>query len=163
MASTHRLASVQHQMESKMNEALNTSTLRPGLLVSLKTSVRGNVKYVKRTLERESVGKDGSKRAKWETVRTIIDPQEHEEATEARYQANHLIRRECIWSAFGWMCPEDKAEELQKAINESREITSAFNAKAKLSRVNVYVLVGKIAQDDVEAVKAINSEVRDLL
>jgi hypothetical protein len=39
----------------------------------------------------------------------------------------------------------------------------AFDETAKLSRVTVYVMTGRIAADDVEAVKAINSEVRDLM
>ena len=38
-----------------------------------------------------------------------------------------------------------------------------FNRTATLTRVSVYAMVGKIAADDVEAVKAINSEVSDLL
>lgn len=38
-----------------------------------------------------------------------------------------------------------------------------FNSVARLTRVSVYVMVGRIAADDVEAVRAINSEVRDLL
>ena len=38
-----------------------------------------------------------------------------------------------------------------------------FNRTATLSRVSVYAMIGRVAADDVEAVKAINSEVSDLL
>jgi hypothetical protein len=42
-------------------------------------------------------------------------------------------------------------------------VVDEFNASATLTRVSVNVIVGRIAADDVEAVRAINSEVRDLL
>jgi hypothetical protein len=48
---------------------IKTSTLRPGYLVSLKTSVRGNVKYSKVNLESQTT-EDGVAVAKWETGAT---------------------------------------------------------------------------------------------
>jgi len=47
--------------------------------------------------------------------------------------------------------------------HRSGRLTEEFNATAKLTRVRVYVIAGRIAPDDVEAVRAINGEVRDLL
>lgn len=142
---------------------IQTSTLRPGLLVSLKTSVSGNVKYDKREIERSHTIKSGEQKARWETTRTIFDPKEHDEAHQARSQARWMVNRICANSAFGLLCPEDRADELEKAVSEARAIADKFNATAKLSRLNVYVITGRIAQDDVEAVRAISSEVRDLL
>jgi hypothetical protein len=136
---------------------MQTSTLRPGLLVSLKTSVRGNVAY-----QRRDILTDAS-HSKWETDRVIADPVEHEAATKARNAARSAITKVCTTSAFGLLCPEAKAEQLEDAIKEARRITDAFNASATLSRVSVYVICVKVASDDVEAVKSITSEVRDLL
>lgn len=48
-------------------------------------------------------------------------------------------------------------------MRESRRIVDEFNSTADLERISVYVLVGRIAPDDVEAVKAINSEIRGLM
>lgn len=141
----------------------NIETLRPGFLISLKTSVRGNVKYDKRDVNRETVTEDGKAVYEWETKRTIADPKEFKAASEARSKARSVISSVCVNSAFGLLCPEAAHEELQKAIKEAHGITEAFNAKATLTRVAVYVMVGKVASDDVEAVKAINSEVADLL
>lgn len=138
-------------------------TLRPGLLVSLKTSVRGNLRYEKRMIEAAHVTKDGTQKAKWETERTVMDPVENEAARIARSKASTAIRRVCAHSAFGLLCPEADAENLEAAMVEAREIVEAFNATATLSRLSVYVITGRIAPDDVEAVKAINSEVRDLI
>lgn len=140
-----------------------TTTLRPGLLVSLSTSVRGNVRYVQNIISPDQVTEEGSREATWETTRTIIDPAEHEAAIKARSKARTTIRSVCAISAFGMLCPEIDASKLETAIAEARQIVEEFNAKATVTRVSVYVLTGRIAPDDVEAVKAINSEVRELL
>lgn len=143
--------------------SINTSTLRPGLLVSLKTSVVGNVSYNKRDLEQNHSTEDGALKAKWETERTISDPVEHEAAQKARGRAQSLIRSVCAVSAFGLLCPESDTDVLDKAIADARKVADEFNAGAKLTRLHLYIIAGRIAPDDVEAVKAINSEVTDLL
>lgn len=143
---------------------IQTSTLRPGLLVSLKTSIHGNVKYAKTILEADrQIEETGTKVARWETERTIALPEEHEAARKARSKASQLITSVCARSAFGLLCPEVAAESLEKAIKRAREIADEFNETAVLSRISIYVITGRIASDDVEAVKAISSEVRDLM
>lgn len=141
---------------------LETSTLRPGLLVSVKTSVRGNVGYQKTPTETR-VADGGVEIAEWETTRTITDPVEHEAAGKARSKARSAIRGVCAESAFGLLCPEAASDNLERAIADARRIIETFNAGAKLSRVTLFVIAGRVASDDVEAVRAINSEVRDLL
>ncbi len=44
---------------------IQSTTLRPGLLVSFKTSIRGNVSYTKKTLESEHITDDGAQEARW--------------------------------------------------------------------------------------------------
>ena len=141
---------------------IQSTTLRPGLLVSLKTSLTGNVIYRKKILDAEKI-KDGASIARWETEREIADAAEHEEAKRARTKAGSTIRSVCAQSAFGLLCPEADAAELEKAITEARQIADDFNAGAQLSRISLYVITGRIAPDDVEAVRAINSEVRELI
>jgi hypothetical protein len=142
---------------------MQTTTLRPGLLVSLKTSLQGNVSYNKQTLESEHVGDDGAEKARWETERTIANPKEHERAKEARGKASQIVRSICAKSAFGLLCPESKAEELAAAIADARKIVEEFNESAELTAISLYVITGRVAADDVEAIRAINSEVRDLM
>jgi hypothetical protein len=142
---------------------INTSTLRPGLLVSLKTSVRGNVQYSRKDIEREKTTKDGQAHAKWETEKTVTDKKEYDAAYALRVQCRQAIAKPCANSAFGLLCPEDNLDELEAAIKEARKLTNEFNATATLTRVEVHVLTGRVAQDDVEAVRAINSEIADLL
>jgi hypothetical protein len=142
---------------------MQTSTLRPGFLVSLKTTLRGNVSYISETTEAEHTTETGVQRARWETERTISDPAEFEAAKQARGKARTAITRVCSASAFGLLCPETSALDLDRAIADAREIAQAFNATARLTRIEINVLCGRIAADDVEAVRAINSEVRELL
>ena len=142
---------------------MQVSTLRPGLLVSLKTTVSGNVSYQVTQLEAERVTATGEARARWETTKTVTDPQEHQRATEARAKARWTVARICATSAFGLLCPENRAAELEAAINEARRIVDEFNRTAAYTRLGVYVISGRIAADDVEAVRAINSEVTELL
>jgi hypothetical protein len=142
---------------------IETSTLRPGLLVNLKTSIVGNVKYVTRDIDKATTTTTGALKAKWETERTISDPVEHETAMKVRSKVRALITTVCSASAFGLLCPEAAADDLASAIAEARKLADEFNQTAKISRLRVYVLTGRIAQNDVEAVRAINSEVSELL
>lgn len=141
----------------------NISTLRPGLLVSLKTSLTGNVKYATVDLEQDHLTADGQKRARWETTRVVVDPAEHEAAVVARGKARSLITAVCAQSAFGLLCPQSGETMLTDAITTARQVINDFNARAALTQVSLYVIVGRVAADDVEAISAINSEIRDLI
>lgn len=142
---------------------MNLRTLRPGLLVSLKTSISGNTQYRRQEIEADHITGEGTRRARWETERVITDPVERKRASETRSKCRGLVSRVCSYSTFGLLCPEDRREQLDAAVREAQEISAAFNAEAALTRVSVYVIVGRIAPDDVEAVRAINSEVRGLM
>lgn len=157
----HRVDRVCDPPDGEIDMTITTTTLRPGLLVSLRTSLTGNVSYSKRDIDTKR--EDKKHVASWETERTIADVDEHERATKVRGQAAYLVRRNCVQSAFGYLCPEDKAAELDAAVIEARKLIEEFNKTAKMSRIGVYVVTGRIAPDDVEAVKAINSEVRELM
>lgn len=138
-------------------------TLRPGLLVSMQTSIKGNTHYRTMELEADHVDANGSRRARWETERIVTDPAEHEDAIKVRTKARGLILSVCSQSAFGLLCPNNKETDLREAIAAARELTDEFNSTAQLTRMNVNVIYGRIAQDDVEAVRAITGEIRELM
>jgi hypothetical protein len=140
-----------------------TTTLRPGLLVGLTTSIRGNVSYIKRDIETGHIVANGEHVAKWETERTISDPAEYARATKVRSDARGLIVKVCVPTAFGPICPEADAADLEAAIVKARKLCEDFNRTAEVTRVKFYIMTGRVASDDLEAVKAINGEVRDLL
>lgn len=138
-------------------------TLRPGLLLSLKTSIKGGVMYDRQEIEAEHLTEQGEKRARWETTKTIEDPVEHELAVKVRGKCRSVITALCVQSEFGLLCPVTKEGELDGAVDAARKLAGEFNAQAKTCRVEVYCLSGRIAPDDVEAARAIASEVRALL
>lgn len=142
---------------------LNNATLRPGILVSLKTKIRGNVSYAKRVVEEPHKLADGQLKEVTETTRVVFDPEELERAKVARNRASTLVRGVCAASDFGLLCPQAREADLEKAIAEARKVADTFNATAKLSRVGVFVVTGRVADNDVEAVRAINYEISGLL
>lgn len=142
---------------------METSTLRPGLLVSLKTSLEGNVSYRKKVIEGAHLIETGAQRAKWETVRMIADPVEHDRAVKTRAKVRNTITAVCNGTAFGLLCPETDSKKLELALLQARNLAKEFNDTAANSRINVYIMTGRVAPDDAEAIRAINSEVADLI
>jgi hypothetical protein len=144
---------------------MNTSILRPGLLVSLKTSVRGGVRYEKVTLDAEhAVGEnEAARRARWETTRTITDAAEHKRAAQVRSKAGSLIWATCCPSAFGLLCPIGNEPKLREAIDAAQALADEHNKTASHTRVEVYVITGRVADNDEQAARAISSEVRSML
>jgi len=143
---------------------MKTSVLKPGYLVSLKTSLRGNVRYSRNDTEPEHSTEDGKLRSAWETEKEIQDPAEFERGTNARTEARAAVARECAYSPnFGFLCPIANDGALSDAIDEARRIATAFNSTARLTRLQVSIITGRIADNDVEAAKAIGAEVRELL
>lgn len=139
------------------------STLRPGILVSLKTTIKGNVQYVKETTEPEHAIKGGGTKATWETTRNVADAKEFELAKTLRSKARADIAKVCAATAFGLLCPEADSDKLAAAIAASRKQIEDFNRTAKITKIGVYAICGRVAPDDKEAIRAIRSEVRDLL
>lgn len=137
--------------------------IRPGYLVSLKTSLIGNISYHKQVLEREHIVEDGSEQARWETKRVIGDRAEHDRGWKAQAEARAKVSRVCTNTAFGLLCPEERNGELQTAIAEAKQIAADFNSTARLSRINVYVIVGKIAPEQFDVVSAMAAEALELL
>ncbi len=142
---------------------LQISTLRPGFLVSLKTSIRGSVEYEREVIEPEHM-EDGKAKEKTQVERTIHDPVEHEASVKARGKARSIITRVCAISTnHGLLCPKSRREALDEAIKEARGIAEEFNKTARFATISIGVMIGEIANNDVEAMREINGEVRDLL
>lgn len=151
-----------------------TSLLRPGLLVSLKTSLRGGVHYDRRDLPTSDL--DAARNAdaaiapddplevtRWETTRVITDKEEHERGRKVQSKASSLIRGVCSATSFGLLCPIAREEALDDAVAFARTLADNFNRSAAHSQVDVFVLKGRIAETDEEATRAIADEVRGLL
>jgi hypothetical protein len=143
------------------NTPISVSTIRPGLLVNIRTSIKGNVSYLK--TEENVISTDGAEVIEWTTERTVKDPKEQKAAVEVRSKARNLIVGVCAATEFGLLCPEADRSKLEEAYVKARKLCADFNATARTTRVKFNAIAGYIAPDDVEAVRAINGEVRDLL
>jgi len=141
----------------------NASTIRPGLLVSLKSTVRGGVKYQRVDLDTGVTPVEGADVTRWETTRVIEDREEHARAVKARSQALALIRKVCSATSFGLLCPNDQEGALDAAIRAARKITENFNDGAQHTRAAIFVLKGRVASDDAEAARALAQECGELL
>lgn len=140
----------------------NSSVIRPGLLVSLKSAVVGGVSYQRFDLYTD---KPAAKMdvTRWETKRVIEDKAEHERAVKCRSAALASIRKCCSVTAFGLLCPEDQEGALDAAIKQARALVDAHNAEAKHTQVGIYALKGRVASDDAEAARAITQEIATLI
>lgn len=143
----------------------NASIIRPGLLVSLKSSVAGGVTYQRVELEVDAATAAGEAAdvQRWETTKTVDDKEEHERATKCRSKALGLIRKVCQATSFGLLCPESQEGALDAAVTAARQLVDAHNESASSTRVGLYVIKGRVASNDAEAAKAITSEIAGLV
>jgi hypothetical protein len=153
-------------------------TLRPGLLVNMFTKVDGNVTY--HNIDRDVKRLDLTEVTDIHTRKQVSDVEEQERATKARTKIRGLILSVCVSTAFSNMllCPDDTVEVkdadgnvsevkreqlLLEAIAEGRRLAEEFNATARTTRIAFYCITGRIAQNDVETVRAITGEIRQLM
>lgn len=136
--------------------------IRPGILVALRTSVHGGVQYRRVDLSAEAA-QEGAAVKRWETTRIVVDPEAHERARRARTEAAGLVRKACSATSFGLLCPTDDEDALDAAIVAAKQIVADQNDRDRTTRVELYVLKGRIAENDREAARAIASEMRELL
>jgi hypothetical protein len=138
-----------------------TMTLKPGLLVSLKTTKRGGTEYDRVDL---SGKKDGQATIEeWKTTKRVADAKEDDRATKLRSKLAGLVRKVCAPSAFGLICPVSKEKELDEAIADAKAGAAKFNMEAKTVQIGIYALKGRIAETDQEAARAIKDELKDML
>lgn len=141
---------------------IRISTLRPGWLISVKTSIKGNVSY-KKIEGPTTIADDGSEHSEWEMQRCVKDPKEQAKAVEVRGKARAQVAAICANSDFGLLCPNDRKPDLEKAVRGARQMCEEFNADAKVTKLKFGVLAGYVEPSDAEAVRAIQGEVRELL
>ena len=146
-----------------MSNTAGFRVLRPGILVSLKSKARGNTRYHKRDLEYAHLTENGTQVSRWDTTKTVYDPDEQKEASRVVSSASYLIRKLCIESEHGLLCPVERADELNEAIAEAREMVASFNATSRYTTVEVNVICGQVVADDMNTTRAIFSETEQFM
>jgi hypothetical protein len=141
---------------------MRVSTIMPGIMVALTIRTRGNVNYSKVDLENNRT-EAGEARARWETTRTIADPAEFEKAQKTRSAARALISAKCSRTTFGLIALKSREAELEETVGAALALIRDFNEEARMTRLELSVMYGQIAADDEKAIKAMNSEMRDII
>jgi hypothetical protein len=131
----------------------------PGILVALKTRVRGGIEYQRTALDE---AEDGTVK-KWETTRYMEDPAERERANELRSKAARSVSKLCVRTTFGLLCRIDREDELDEAVVAMRAMVTEFNRTAEHCFVSASVIKGRIADNDEEAIRAIIDEAQEVL
>lgn len=153
---------------------MKTEILRPGILVALKTQLVGGVTYTRVDLETgkteaelraaaDASGRPMPSVMRWETTRTIDDPEEHAAASKALSAARGLVARSCARTTYGLLCAEADEAALDAAVEAARKAVDEHNAGATSTRIGLYVLKGRIAGTDEQAARAIVADVRELI
>lgn len=144
---------------------MTTTTIRPGILVALRSSVDGGVVYRRTDLapEGEAQMAEGAAVARWETTKIVDDPAEHEKATKVRASALTEIGRVCVRTSFGLVATQANEGLLDEAHRKARAMIDEFNASARCTRVSLFMLKGRVASTDEEAARAIGAEVASLI
>ena len=138
-------------------------TLKPGILVAIRTHQRGNRSYTKREIERAHLTDGGMERSRWDTTKIVYDPAEDKEASQVANKARYTVTRLCADTAHGPLCPVERRDELNEAIAEARKMVAEFNERAVFTRVAIHVICGEIVADDVNTARALFSETEQFM
>jgi hypothetical protein len=137
--------------------------MKPGVQVILSTKIRGGTEYTKETLEYPTRQIDGAMESEWITRKRIEDPDEWERASKTRDKARSLIGSVCAKTEGGLLCPLENKAELIERIDEAKQLVGAFNQTAVYSHVKLHVYPLEVRADDVEATRAIFSEIEEFM
>ena len=138
-----------------------TATIKPGCLISIKTTCHGGVQYNRVDMGLEYDG-NGQEISEWQTTRVIEDKTEHERSVQVRAKCSNILRLACISTPFGSICPEEKIDEFMVIYENARKLAEEFNESAQNIRITINMMRGRIASDDQEAVRSMISEMREL-
>ncbi len=140
--------------------------IRPGLLISLSTSVKPRhadaIKSTRELIESRTLP-DGSLYERWKKTKTILDPKEWKRAGQARLRVRALVKAACAQTAFGFICPAEEQEQLDANLRQADREVAEFNRTSQHYEVRWQYLAGEIKADDAEAVRAIREQVGGIL
>jgi hypothetical protein len=134
-----------------------------GILVSLHTRLHGGVTYQRRDLGGDQIVDGQRVVSRWETTKIVTDAAELAAASSVRSAAGYLIRRVCVPTRFGLVCPLRHEAELRQAIDEARRLVDEHNRQARHARVELGVLCGRVDGSAAETVRAIAQELGSVL
>ena len=140
---------------------MNEVTIKPGFLISIKTTCNGGVQYQRMDIDTKGDG-NGREITEWQTTRVIEDKDEHQRSVLVRAKCSNMLRLACISTPFGYICPESKMDSFMEIYEDAQRRALEFNASASYTRITVNMMRGRIATDDDAAIKSMMSEMETL-
>ena len=142
--------------------------LKPGYLISLKTNRHGGVKIRRKSLDVNPsdvtvIDESVTSVTKSEVTTIIADKNELKAAEKLRGALRYSVASHCAWSEFGLLAPRAKIETVRAAFKEAKEQARGWNANHTITRVDIFMLEGEIAENEAAASAAAASEVKDLI
>jgi hypothetical protein len=134
-------------------------SIKPGILVAGKIYLKGGIRY-KREYSPSQLDNNTLVR-EWNTVAIVEDIKEREEADRVRSSIYSKLRRVCVHTHIGMICPLEKKEELEKTLEEANFARTEFNNKANTCSLEVYYALFELKSDNAEVLSAIASQVQE--
>ena len=143
--------------------ALKQTTLRPGLLVRFNTAIRAIRSERPRSSRRCTSPTPARPRSASRSTSALRTQTNRLRPSRIRSKMRALVCSACVQTEFNLFCPEDRADKLEKRIEEAGALAGEFNSRARITRIDVSYITAKIDSDDVLAMREIRVEASRLI
>lgn len=135
--------------------------LKPSILLGVGIHRSGGVHYARKILEEYESGEGEVK--EWNTVKTIDDKKDLEDAERAASKLRRMVGKLCARTSFGYLCPLEKEGDLDDLLAEMRHEAREVTLGLKTCALTVSFIKGRIAANDADAAKALTAEIGSFL
>ncbi len=134
--------------------------IKPGILVTEWLHRQGGVHYKREELQNYL---EAEKRVReWKTFSIIDNEAEYKERTRVISAAYAKLRRICVTTSVGLICPRSKEKELRELVTEIRGEIAAFNNVAKTCEISGRWGFFEIDENNQAAIAAIADHVAEI-
>lgn len=128
------------------------AVVKPGLLVVIKSSVRGGAEYDRREMSTDDVDPAGAEQVRaWATVQRVFDPDELAGAKAVRGRAVGWLWARVAQTPYGLVVTDDRVHAFDAALAKARAAVDAFNGGARHVRVTLRVLKTRLLLEEAAA------------
>lgn len=136
---------------------LQVDTIKPGILVTEHVSLTGGIHYQREYLDSKT--EDQTLIREWHTVATTDNVGERKGAQRVASKVYTLLRRVCVQTPVGLICPLDKSKDLEETLTEVRETIDEFNKVAMTCKILAYHACFEVSSTNRMTLQAILDKV----
>jgi len=134
--------------------------IKPGILVTEWLHRQGGIHYKREVLE--NYLEDKKRIREWKTFSIIDNEDEYKERTNVISVAYAKLRRLCVTTSVGLICPRSREKELKEIITEIRTDIDAFNNKASTCEIAARWGFFEIDENNQAAIAAIADHIAEI-